>query len=86
MKLKQPFQQHLNVKVKSLAESILAGLILVNDMDKQSQNNKNEAGATAVEYALMAALITVAIAATVQVLGASLIPIFDNATAGLSGS
>ena len=58
----------------------------MNVMKKHCPKNKNEAGATAVEYALMAALITVAIAATVQALGASLAPIFTNATTGLTGS
>jgi len=42
-----------------------------------------ESGATAVEYALMAGLIAVVIAAAVQALGASLIPIFTTAAAGL---
>ena len=42
-----------------------------------------ESGATSVEYAIMASLIAVVIAAAVQALGASLIPIFTNAAAGL---
>lgn len=41
---------------------------------------------TSVEYATMAGLIAVVIAAAVQALGSSLIPIFNNAAAGLVGS
>ena len=41
-----------------------------------------ESGATAVEYAIMAGLIVAVIAAAVGALGASLIPIFTNASAG----
>ena len=44
---------------------------------------RDEAGATSVEYALMAGLIAVVIAAAVQTLGANLIPIFNNAAAGI---
>ncbi len=43
----------------------------------------DEAGATSAEYAIMAGLIAVAIAAAVQTLGASLIPLFNNAAANL---
>jgi pilus assembly protein Flp/PilA len=42
-----------------------------------------ESGATSVEYAIMAALIVVAIATAVQTIGTRLIPIFTNAAAGL---
>ncbi|MDZ4856168.1 MAG: Flp family type IVb pilin [Nitrospirota bacterium] len=45
-----------------------------------------DSGATSVEYALMAGLIAVAIAASVGALGSSLIPIFTNAATGLAGS
>ncbi len=50
------------------------------------RNRNNESGATSVEYAIMTGLIVVAIAAAVQSLGAGLIPIFNNAAAGISGS
>lgn len=43
----------------------------------------DETGATAAEYAIMAGLIAVAIAAAVQTLGATLIPLFSNAAANL---
>jgi Flp pilus assembly pilin Flp len=43
----------------------------------------DEAGATSVEYAIMAGLIAVAIVAAVQTLGATLIPHFNNAAAGI---
>jgi pilus assembly protein Flp/PilA len=43
----------------------------------------DEAGATSVEYAIMAGLIAVAIAVAVQTLGTNLIPIFTNAASGI---
>ena len=52
-------------------------------MDQVRRFVKDESGATAVEYALMASLIAVVIAAAVQALGSSLIPIFTNAAAGI---
>ncbi len=42
-----------------------------------------ERGATAVEYALMVALIVLVIAVAVALLGTSLQPIFRNAAAGI---
>ncbi len=42
-----------------------------------------ERGATAVEYALMVALIALVIAAAVALLGTSLQPLFRNAAGGL---
>ncbi|MDZ4733705.1 MAG: Flp family type IVb pilin [Nitrospirota bacterium] len=45
-----------------------------------------DSGATSIEYAIMASLIAVVIAAAVGALGSSLIPIFTNAAAGLAGS
>jgi pilus assembly protein Flp/PilA len=44
---------------------------------------RDETGATSVEYALMASLIAMVIVAAVQTLGANLIPIFNNAAAGI---
>jgi Flp pilus assembly pilin Flp len=44
---------------------------------------REESGATSVEYAIMTGLIVVVIAAAVQTLGGSLIPIFNTAAAGL---
>ena len=52
-------------------------------MDQVRHFVSEESGATSVEYALMAGLIAVVIAAAVQALGVSLIPIFDNAAAGI---
>ncbi|MHA1524610.1 MAG: Flp family type IVb pilin [Alphaproteobacteria bacterium] len=46
---------------------------------------KNESGATAIEYGLIAAGIAVAIIATVQALGDQLITTFDEVTTGLGG-
>ena len=43
----------------------------------------DEVGATAVEYAIMAGLIAVAIAAAVGSLGTALIPLFNNAAVNL---
>ena len=42
-----------------------------------------EAGATSVEYAIMAGLIAVAIAAAVGTLGTTLFPLFNNAAISL---
>ena len=55
-------------------------------MEQVKRVISEESGATSVEYALMAGLIAVVIAAAVQALGANLIPIFDSAAAGLVGS
>ena len=44
---------------------------------------KDESGATAIEYGLMASLIAVAIIATVRVLGGSLVTTFQNVVDGL---
>ena len=51
-------------------------------MDQVRHFVKEESGATAVEYAIMASLIAVVIVAAVQALGASLIPIFNTVAAG----
>jgi Flp pilus assembly pilin Flp len=55
-------------------------------MDQVRRRMSKEAGATSVEYAIMVGLIVVVIAASVQVLGGSLIPTFTNAAAGIAGS
>lgn len=55
-------------------------------MVQVSRRITEESGATSVEYALMAALITVVIAAAVMTLGSSLTPIFTNAATGIAGS
>lgn len=52
-------------------------------MDQVRRLLSEESGATSVEYAIMAGLIAVVIAAAVQALGANLIPIFTNAAAGI---
>lgn len=44
---------------------------------------RGDRGATAVEYGLMVSLIAVAIIATVTLLGAQLVAIFDAVTASL---
>lgn len=46
---------------------------------------RDEAGATAIEYGLIAAGISVAIIATVQNLGTSLIGTFNSVASALSG-
>jgi len=46
---------------------------------------KNESGATAIEYGLIAAGIAVAIIATVQALGTQLTTTFGDVTTGLGG-
>jgi pilus assembly protein Flp/PilA len=55
-------------------------------MDQVRRRVTEESGATSVEYAIMAGLITVVIAAAVTALGGSLIPIFTNAATGIAGS
>ena len=52
-------------------------------MDPVWHRISEETGATSVEYAIMAGLIVVVIAAGVQLLGGSLIPIFNNAANGI---
>ena len=46
---------------------------------------KDDSGATAIEYGLIAAGIAVAIIATVQALGGQLVTTFASVTAGLGG-
>lgn len=46
----------------------------------------DESGATAIEYGLIAALISVAIIASLQLLGPELQGIFDRITASLQGA
>ena len=46
---------------------------------------RDEAGATAIEYGLIAAGISVAIIATVQTLGTSLVTTFSSVSSALSG-
>lgn len=46
---------------------------------------RNEDGATAIEYGLIAAGISVAIIATVQTLGSSLVTTFTSVSNALSG-
>jgi pilus assembly protein Flp/PilA len=46
---------------------------------------RDEAGATAIEYGLIAAGISVAIIATVQTLGTNLIGTFTSVSSALSG-
>ena len=46
---------------------------------------KNESGATAIEYGLIAALIGVAIIGTVTALGTQLKAVFTSVTTGLGG-
>jgi pilus assembly protein Flp/PilA len=47
---------------------------------------KDESGATAIEYALIAAGISVAILAAVNALGTKLIGVFDTISADLPGN
>lgn len=47
---------------------------------------KDESGATAIEYGLIAALISVVIIAAVSALGGSLIGVFNNITTELGGT
>ncbi len=47
---------------------------------------KNEAGATAVEYGLLVALIAVAIIATVILVGTNLTAVFDRVQTALGGA
>lgn len=56
------------------------------NMNQVKRNVREELGATAVEYALMAGLIAVVIAAAVGVVGTTLIPMFTDAANGLVGS
>jgi pilus assembly protein Flp/PilA len=53
-------------------------------MEKLIRFFKDEEGATAVEYGLMVALIAVAIAATVGLLGGQLNTLFQNITGTLA--
>jgi len=46
---------------------------------------KNEDGATAIEYGLIAAGISIAIAATVFVVGEDITGLFDSVSAALTG-
>ncbi len=55
-------------------------------MKQVRRHMSEESGATSVEYAIMVGLIVVVIAAGVQALGGSLIPIFTNAAAGIAAS
>ena len=48
--------------------------------------NREEKGATAVEYGLMVALIAVAIIGTVILLGEELVTLFEDVTTGLQGA
>ncbi len=47
---------------------------------------KDESGATAIEYGLIAALVAVAIIGAVTALGTSLIGLFDGISAELDGA
>jgi len=47
---------------------------------------KNESGATAIEYGLIAALVAVAITAALQVLGSNLGAIFNQVSNNLSAT
>jgi pilus assembly protein Flp/PilA len=46
---------------------------------------KNESGATAIEYGLIAAGISVAIIAVVQTVGKDLVTVFTNVSTALAG-
>ena len=48
--------------------------------------SRDEAGATAIEYALVALFIFLAIVASVRLLGPTLVLIFTDARDGLSGA
>ena len=54
-------------------------------MKKFNQFLRDESGATAIEYGLIAAGIAVAIIAVVQGLGTSISGVFQKATEGMSG-
>jgi pilus assembly protein Flp/PilA len=47
---------------------------------------RDESGATAIEYGLIAALISVAIIASLQLVGGSLLAAFINVNAALQGA
>lgn len=47
---------------------------------------KNESGATAIEYGLIAALVAVAIIATLQTLGGNLQNTFNSVSGGLTNA
>lgn len=64
-----------------LARSIYRGIIMTKFV---SRFIKNESGATAIEYGLIAALIAVAIITVVGTLGGQLKTAFDNVSNGLS--
>ena len=53
-------------------------------MIRQMRVPEAQEGATAVEYAIMASLIAMAIFGTVVVLGLSLPPVFDRVVTGLT--
>jgi len=52
-------------------------------MEKLRNFLKEESGATAVEYAIMVALIAIVIVAAVATLGSNLSGVFNQATAGI---
>lgn len=45
---------------------------------------RNQSGATAIEYALIGGLIMVAIVASVGVIGANLVPVFQSVSGGFT--
>jgi pilus assembly protein Flp/PilA len=47
---------------------------------------RDESGATAIEYALIAALIAVTIVVSAGLLGEQIVAVFDDVTATLSGA
>lgn len=56
---------------------------VLNRIRRSTENLRQDHGATAVEYALMAAMIAMVIIAAVIVLGTSLSSIFDAAGTGI---
>lgn len=57
--------------------------MLINYILTRIQSLKNEEGASAIEYALLASLIALAIVIAVTALGVRLDAIFDQITAGI---
>lgn len=57
--------------------------MLINYILTRIQSLKNEEGASAIEYALLASLIALAIVLAVTALGVRLDAIFDQITAGI---
>jgi len=55
-------------------------------MEKLRNFLKEESGATAVDYCLMAALISLVIVAAVTKLGTNLSPLFNTAAGDITGS